>query len=377
MLKSKEVLITLCSKNIDYYKNKNYDTDSLKVERKWGFSIPRGTKLLVKVEDLPPFSHVEIEVECDYCGIEFTKLYSDYTTSNPNGIINKDCCDKNECLVLKRNESNLVTYGCENVFQVEEFKEKIKDINLDRYGCEYVSQNEDIKNKMKQTCLDLYGVENYTQTEEYKERYITTCQEKYGCDNANKSEEIKEKIKQTVINKYGVDNVMHVEEFKDKAITNMQKSKYKNNTGLYSSQQLYLNNLLNGELNFAVGRCLLDVAFIEENIYIEYDGGFHDGSVKLKQMSQEHFNLREINRYYYLKKFGWNIIKIISIKDYLPSDEIILNMIDYAKNYLNTNHSWISFDIDNSKIINSQGKFDYDFGELRKIPKIKEEISNV
>jgi hypothetical protein len=42
-------------------------------------------------------------------------------------------------------------------------------------------------------------------------------------------------------------------------------------------------------------------------------------------------------------------------------------MYDIALEYLKSGHSWIKFDIDNSKIINSQFECDYDYGVLRKI----------
>jgi len=42
-------------------------------------------------------------------------------------------------------------------------------------------------------------------------------------------------------------------------------------------------------------------------------------------------------------------------------------MLDYAKNYIFTGHSWIKFDIDNSQIITSQYKIKIDFGRLRTI----------
>lgn len=373
MLKSTEAMVTLCSKNIQYYKDRKYDVDSLKVERKWGLSIPRGTKLLVKIEDLPPYSKVVVDVECDYCHIGFTKIYSDYTSETVNGIIKKDCCSNNDCLVLKRNESNLITYGFENTFQVEEFKEKSKETNLSTYGHEYASQSEVVKEKLVTTMVYLYGFENYTKTEEYKEKSKHTNLAKYGVEHHSQCNEIKNKNIQTNLARYGVENPMHVDEFKNKAITNMLKSKYKNKTGLYSSQQEYLCNLLDGELNYPIGRCLLDVAFLENKKYLEYDGGFHDGSVILKQMTREAFNLREINRYYYLKNLGWGLIKIISKKDYLPTDKVIFEMINYAKQYLE-NHSWIHFDIDRNIVISSQGELDYNFGELRKI--IKEEIKH-
>ena len=66
-------------------------------------------------------------------------------------------------------------------------------------------------------------------------------------------------------------------------------------------------------------------------------------------------------------------MKIISSKDLLPSDEILLQMLSDAKQYFSDyqNHSWIEFDIDNSVIRNAENKngVSYDFGKLRKINK--------
>jgi hypothetical protein len=59
----------------------------------------------------------------------------------------------------------------------------------------------------------------------------------------------------------------------------------------------------------------------------------------------------------------------------LPSDNVIFNLVELAKSYFNTGHSWIKYDIDNSKIITSQFEKYFDFGELRKIK--KDDIQNV
>ena len=56
-----------------------------------------------------------------------------------------------------------------------------------------------------------------------------------------------------------------------------------------SKQQLYIHSLLGGELNYCTGKCFLDIAFLDEKIYLEYDGGGHDLSVKLGNMSKEEF----------------------------------------------------------------------------------------
>jgi hypothetical protein len=100
-----------------------------------------------------------------------------------------------------------------------------------------------------------------------------------------------------------------------------------------------------------------------------YDGGGHDISMKVKGgLTQEEFIKSERKRELFIKSRGFSIIRIISKDDLLPKDEIILKMISEAKEYLKTGHSWITFDIDNKKVICSQSQSDYNFGELRKLP---------
>lgn len=62
---------------------------------------------------------------------------------------------------------------------------------------------------------------------------------------------------------------------------------------------------------------------------------------------------------------------IISATDFLPSDEILLQMLDYTKQYFSDypNHSWIEFNIDSSTVRNAEqkeGSF-FNYGDLRKI----------
>jgi len=149
----------------------------------------------------------------------------------------------------------------------------------------------------------------------------------------------------------------------------MRKTMYENGTAPKSIQQIYLYNLLNGELNYPIDICSLDIAFPEEMIYCEYDGGGHRLSIILGTETEENFNKRNIKRWYILKNKGWREIRITSEKDFLPSDGVLLEIIKYAKKYLNTGHSWIKFDIDNKLVESSQFKNTYNYGELRKITK--------
>lgn len=54
----------------------------------------------------------------------------------------------------------LKKYGCENVFQAEEIKQKIKEECLKKYGVEYTAQTSLSKEHIQQTCLEKYGTTN-------------------------------------------------------------------------------------------------------------------------------------------------------------------------------------------------------------------------
>lgn len=85
-------------------------------------------------------------------------------------------------------------------------------------------------------------------------------------------------------------------------------------------------------------------------------------SVKYGNETQEEFNKRNIKRWYFLKSKNWREIRIISRKDYLPSDKIIIEMILYGIKYLNAGHNWIHFDIDNQLVKCSQFEKIFNYG---------------
>jgi len=189
----------------------------------------------------------------------------------------------------------------------------------------------------------------------------------YGEDNPQKIKHIRDKTKQTIINKYGVDNLMYNKDIANKVTIKCRKTLYENGNAPKSKQQEYLCNLLNGELNYPVDRCSLDIAFIKDKIYIEYDGSGHNLSVKYKNITLEEFNISQLKRYKFLKSNGWRLIRIKTIKDYLPLDSKIIEMIDYANCVLNNNYSWIEFNIDNNNVNYKNYSNYYNYDILRKI----------
>ena len=75
---TKEVEILLYGSNISYYENLGYKIPREK-NSKGVLVVKRGTKIKVRVEDLPKYSSAKIHMECDLCNrIKYTE-YSNYT----------------------------------------------------------------------------------------------------------------------------------------------------------------------------------------------------------------------------------------------------------------------------------------------------------
>lgn len=351
---TKEVEVVPTGKMIKYYRDKGYDSCHLK-------------SIMVKVEDLPEHSDKEVDVLCDYCKENIVQMkYSDY----------------------KKGMKNIEKYSCVNCRY-----EKIKEVTKKLYGTEYVGSLPDVKEKREKTLLNQYGVENYSKTKEWKEKVKETSLIKYGFDNPSKSPvvfekrkntnllkfgceynlqstEVRKQIEKTCLSKYGCTNVSQSNEIQERK----SKTFYKNDTCPTSKQQRYLHKIYNGELNYPLKMYNLDIYLKDENIDIEYDGSGHWLSYKCGNITEEEFYRKEIIRNSTIKKAGIKQMRIISTKDYLPSDTILLQMLTHTKEYFSKypNHSWIEYNIDTSTVRNAEQKEGvfFDFGELRKIKEI-------
>lgn len=130
MLISKTVEVNLCSKNIPYYESLGYDIPKRRRSNKVSkneLTVPVGTKILVKISDLPKGSNILVNIKCDYCGKEFKKTYDKYIKQNENSIIKKDCCYN--CVKFKNKETFIFKYGVEWNSQLDIVREKISDAN--------------------------------------------------------------------------------------------------------------------------------------------------------------------------------------------------------------------------------------------------------
>lgn len=63
---------------------------------------------------------------------------------------------------------------------MESFKEEIRNNNLERYGKENIAQVPETWNKIKETNKLKYGAEFYSQTKDFIKKVEGTCQENTG-----------------------------------------------------------------------------------------------------------------------------------------------------------------------------------------------------
>lgn len=300
-----------------------------------------------------------------------------------NPLLNKEVREKATQTIIER-------YGVENVSKNKDIQHKREQTFIERYGVTSPLKNVECLEKLKQTNMDKYGVEFVSQLEENKQKAIQTNLERYGVENVSQCKEIRDKIKNENLEKYGVESILSLPSFhkhsrevdmerygvyhhlqNPEILAKQKYSFYKNGTCPTSKQQYYLCELYNGRLNYPLKMYNLDIYLKDEKIDIEYDGSGHSMSYKLGNMTEEEFNRREIIRNVTVKNAGIKQMRIISTKDKLPSDQILLQMLNHARKYFSDypEHSWIEFDIDTSSIRSAEHKDGvyYDYGELRTI----------
>ena len=380
--------------------------------REKGYEFEKcGDFIEVNVLDLPKGSNIKVKVVCDICGkITETRYARVVECNKENELI---ICTSNSCKNKKSEDTCIKKYGVKHPMQCKEIQNKAKDTNLGRYGAENPMQckeiqdkakatcqekyggnsamcSEEIQNKSKTTCLLHWGVNNPIQAQEIKDRQRKTWQKNYGEDIASpfQVESIKEKSKQTMLNNYGVEYAMQNEEIQNKVkATNlerhgaenpMQNEEIKNkaldsfqfnHTGPSSRAQRYINHILNGTLNKRICGSLADIYIEKENIVIEHDGAGHFLTDKFngnKTPTKESL-LYEKEREDKIINNGYRMIRFIAAKDRIPSDEVILNLIEEFKN---SDFKVIRINFEEGTIDRDyEEKWYCNFGKLRKITK--------
>ena len=328
-------------------------SNTVKYFNEIGYECKVGDAIKVKTLDLQKNSNKLIRYKCDKCGEIKTIHYCDYNRSHKE---ENDYCEK--CKYEKTKKTNVERYGCENVMGSEEIRKRLEETNVKKYGVPHAMQNKSVREKAKKTNIDRYGVDNPAKLESSKIKTYETDMKKYGVKHHLSSKSVIDKRVKTNIERYGVPFVL----MSNDIIAKGRKTLYKNGTCPTSKQQLHICGLYGGILNYPVDRTNLDIFFKDYGIYCEYDGGGHRYMVLSGRMTEEEFDKREIRRSNYLKSIGLKEFRIISRKDTMPSDEILLSMKDFAfHKLLDEGYNWIRFDIDNSTVEYSGTKEKYEF----------------
>ena len=267
--------------------------------------------------DLPKGSGTKVKIICDICGKKAEMCYGDVIKCNKeNELIT---CASNFCRNKKYEDTCIKKYGVNNPMQCKEIQDKAKDTNLERYGAE----------------------------------------------NPMQCKEIQDKAKVTNLKKHGAEYPMQNEDIKNKVLDSFQF----NGTGPSSKAQRYINHILNGTLNKYICGSLVDIYMEKENIIIEHDGSGHflgdiiNGNIYPTKESL----LCEKQREDKIISNGYKMIRFIATKDRIPSDEIILNLIEEFKN---SDFKVIRIDFEKGTIEKDYNeKSHHDFGKLRKITK--------
>lgn len=325
---SKTAKIKWCSKTKYYYIDKGYKFTKI------------GDFFEVKVEDLTPGSRADIVVKCDYCGKIYHQPYCVYYKGIKNGS-KKSCSD---CQNIKQRMVIKNKYGVDNISQLPETQKKIAQNNLMKYGVTNTSQLDTIKEKVIQTNRKKFGVDYPMQLSEFQERIKNTDLKKYGVEHHTKSPDVIAKRKRTNIDKYGFEYPIQNKDILSKSLN----SRYQHGNFSCSSQQFKLFQLIGGELNYPFHNFVIDIAFPDEKLAIEWDGSGHDLSVRLGHITESEFNRNENFRNITLFKNDWKIIRFITHKDIFPDN--ILDIFNYCKNYINNGGHKIYVLIDEQKI---------------------------
>ena len=360
--------------NCKYFREKGYKFEKC------------GDFIEVDVLDLQKNSNVKVKIKCEICGCESEVLYWYVNKNIDNGTL--ITCGNKKCKDIKTKKTNNKYYGCDNVFSNQQIKDKIKNTNNKKYGVNNPMESIVIQNKVKATCQKKYGGNSSMCSEEIQNKAKITCQKKYGGNSAMCSEEIqnkakitclqhfgvnnpfqsheiKEKIKVINLKRYGAENPMQNEEIKNKALDSFQF----NGTGPSSRAQRYINYISNGTLNKHICSSLVDIYMEKENIVIEYDGSGHflNDIINGNAFPTKDSLLREKEREDSIVNKGYKVIRFIATKDRIPSDEVILNLIEEFKN---SDFKVIRIDFEEGTIEKDYEKKSHcNFGELRRITK--------
>jgi hypothetical protein len=217
---------------------------------------------------------------------------NDERVAKQSATINARSEDEWNQINAKRTTTVKEKYGVENVFQLEEIKDKSKQTLLLKYGEYHPSRIPEIRKKIEQTNLERYGVKSlleistirkkgydalvekyggyFSESEEFQKRkeeifakMRTTNKKRYGFESASKNPLVQEKRINTLLERYGVSSpafLYEVQRKRKRSFHDKAWEKRKNSYPNLTEEDLYLL-----EENYRI-----EVAFYSEVSVREY-----------------------------------------------------------------------------------------------------------
>lgn len=247
MLKEEKVKVKISNKTLLYYSS-------------FFSNIEIGDEILISSTLIQNGSSVLITGICYFCNEEKLISKKSYSQQTKNSKEVFTCSKK--CAILKSKKTCLDKYGKENVFSLDDIKEKSKNTLLDKYGVDNPSKSDLIINKRKKTCLDKYGYDSASKSELVKKKVICTNINNFGVEFPSKLDNIKNKMSKTNFERYGVDNFSKTNSFKEiLKLKYLQKMTMKlSNTGtlLLSNDSKYLIKCKICQIDFEILNSLMN-----------------------------------------------------------------------------------------------------------------------
>lgn len=196
MIKNEKLKVRVTNKTLRHY-------------RKFYPLVSTGDLILVEFIEIPTGSHIEVCGICDFCGKEKLISYKEYNKQTYFGTKQFSC--SKDCSILKTKKTIFSKYGVQNLFQVEEVKEKSKKTKLEKYG----DSNYNNRLLSSKTCLDRYGVDHISKLDSVKQKKESTNIKKFGFKYPSQNPDILLKMIESNKERFGVDNFSKTDNFKE------------------------------------------------------------------------------------------------------------------------------------------------------------------
>lgn len=254
---------------------------------------------------------VKIPVICDYCGEVYYPTARNYEKMRKHSNI--DCCVSCKGKKIKNTVQN--RYGVDSVALVEQFREKRRKTCQQKYGVNSPLECKNIYNKTRKSLEERYGISDIGQfrsTPEIADKIEKTNQLKYGGVSPFCSKEIRQKIR----NSFYANGTCPTSKKQKELCEKIQK--------------LYGNCVLNYPCDLVSLDCMAEIQGIKFDI--EYDGWYwHKDRIE-----------EDKRRNFFVGGQGYKIIRFLAFADRLPTDEEIVETINYL---LTTNNKFIQIEL--------------------------------